>query len=42
MGKIKEYPLHCVFQEYIFIVATPEITRNQVKSYNVRVVAIEG
>ena len=30
--------LHCVFQEYIFIVATPEITGNQVKSSNVRVV----
>ena len=32
--------LHCLFQEYklFVIVATPEITGNQVKSYNVRVV----
>ena len=30
--------LHCVSKEYIFIIATPKITGNQVKSYNVRVV----
>ena len=29
--------LSSVFQEYSFIVATPKITGNQVKSYNVRV-----
>ena len=28
--------LHCVFQEFTLIVAIPEITGNQVKSYNVR------
>ena len=31
-----EYMLHCVFQEFTLIVAIPEITGNQVKSYNVR------
>ena len=31
--------LHYVFHEFLFfIVATPEITGNQVKSYSVRVV----
>ena len=31
-----ESMLHCVFQEFTLIVAVPEITGNQVKSYNVR------
>ena len=31
-----ESMLHCVFQEFTLIVAIPEITGNQVKSYNVR------
>ena len=35
-GEKKEYMLHYCFQEFIFIVASPEITGNQLKSYNVR------
>ena len=30
--------LHCVFQEFIFVLATPEITGNQLKSYYLRVI----